>query len=203
MNQTSTAKNKTDQQSRETQILNAAANLFAHKGFHRTTTKDIARASDVSEGTLYNYFESKNEILMAIMSKLSSARGQQNVRAISDDEDVRDVLHAILEDRQNFIRENRDMLKAVYSEILVDPVMSDRYYSELLLPLILQIEEQIQKRMQTGEIRPVDPKVSARLLVGIINGIFILSILGDPIVHQQWEVLDEAIVELFFKGYQG
>jgi AcrR family transcriptional regulator len=157
----------------------------------------------VSEGTLYNYFESKNEILMAIMSKLSSARGQQNVRAISDDEDVRDVLHAILEDRQNFIRENRDMLKAVYSEILVDPVMSDRYYSELLLPLILQIEEQIQKRMQTGEIRPVDPKVSARLLVGIINGIFILSILGDPIVHQQWEVLDEAIVELFFKGYQG
>ena len=44
---------------RRTLILEAAARLFAEKGFHRTTTRDIAEAADVSEGTLYNYFENK------------------------------------------------------------------------------------------------------------------------------------------------
>src|SRR5512147_1631665 len=51
-------------------ILDAAARLFAEHGFHRTTTKDIAQAADVSEGTLYNYFENKNDLLFSILERL-------------------------------------------------------------------------------------------------------------------------------------
>ncbi len=39
---------------RKEQILDAAAQVFAAKGFHRATTKEIAEAADVSEGTIYN-----------------------------------------------------------------------------------------------------------------------------------------------------
>jgi AcrR family transcriptional regulator len=46
------------------QILDAAARLFATKGFHRTTTREIAEAADVAEGTLYNYFENKNDLFI-------------------------------------------------------------------------------------------------------------------------------------------
>ena len=55
------------------QILDAAAHLFAERGFHRTTTKDIAQAADVAEGTLYNYFETKNDLLFAILYRLSES----------------------------------------------------------------------------------------------------------------------------------
>ena len=48
-------------------ILEAAGRLFAEKGYHRTTTKDIAEASDVSEGTIYNYFSSKEDLLFGIL----------------------------------------------------------------------------------------------------------------------------------------
>src|SRR3990172_2901697 len=61
--------------SRRPLILEAAAGLFAEKGFHRTTTRDIAEAADVSEGTLYNYFFNKDEILLGIMSMLAEATG--------------------------------------------------------------------------------------------------------------------------------
>src|SRR5512135_2681631 len=48
------------------QIMDAAAHVFAEKGYAATTTKDIALAADVGESTLYNYFESKRDILLAI-----------------------------------------------------------------------------------------------------------------------------------------
>ena len=40
-------------------ILEAAARVFARKGFEKATTREIAQEADVSEGTIYNYFASK------------------------------------------------------------------------------------------------------------------------------------------------
>jgi TetR/AcrR family fatty acid metabolism transcriptional regulator len=42
---------------RREQILGAATRVFADKGFSRATTREVARAAGVSEGTIYNYFE--------------------------------------------------------------------------------------------------------------------------------------------------
>ncbi len=56
-------------------ILAAASRLFAEKGFHRTTTKEIAEAADVAEGTLYNYFDNKNDLLLEIVNRLSENSG--------------------------------------------------------------------------------------------------------------------------------
>jgi TetR/AcrR family fatty acid metabolism transcriptional regulator len=44
-------------------ILKAAENIFARKGFHAATVSDIARKAKVSEGTIYEYFSSKEELL--------------------------------------------------------------------------------------------------------------------------------------------
>ena len=48
---------------RQEQILEAAAIVFSTKGYERATTREIAEAADVSEGTLYNYFDNKIELL--------------------------------------------------------------------------------------------------------------------------------------------
>lgn len=52
---------------RKKQVLLAAKELFIHKGFHATSIQDILDAADISKGTFYNYFSSKNECLMAIL----------------------------------------------------------------------------------------------------------------------------------------
>ena len=49
-------------EARRNQILDAAAAVFAEKGFHRATTKEIAKTAGVSEGTIYNYFASKADL---------------------------------------------------------------------------------------------------------------------------------------------
>jgi AcrR family transcriptional regulator len=52
-------------------ILKAAVKLFAKQGYHQTSTSDIANAAGVSKGLMYNYFESKDALLVAIMEHAS------------------------------------------------------------------------------------------------------------------------------------
>lgn len=52
-------------------ILDSAAKTFNEKGFERSTTKEIAQRTGVSEGTIYNYFESKREILLTLVRRFS------------------------------------------------------------------------------------------------------------------------------------
>jgi AcrR family transcriptional regulator len=56
---------------RRQQILDGAAGVFAEKGFARATTKEIAQSADVSEGTIYNYFDSKADLLIGLMGRVA------------------------------------------------------------------------------------------------------------------------------------
>ncbi len=52
---------------READIIQAATDLFAENGFHNTSTRKIAAAAGVSEGTVFHYFSTKNALLLAIL----------------------------------------------------------------------------------------------------------------------------------------
>lgn len=51
---------------RQKQILDAAAKVFAAKGYERATIADIARAAGIAEGSIYNYFKNKGDLLISI-----------------------------------------------------------------------------------------------------------------------------------------
>lgn len=57
---------------RERVILDAAARLFASSGFHATSTRRIAAEAAVSEGTVFHYFRSKNDLMLAILDRFYS-----------------------------------------------------------------------------------------------------------------------------------
>ncbi|HUX22424.1 MAG TPA: TetR/AcrR family transcriptional regulator [Spirochaetia bacterium] len=52
-------------------ILDSAAKIFNEKGFERATTKEVARRTGVSEGTIYNYFENKRELLLSLVRRFA------------------------------------------------------------------------------------------------------------------------------------
>ena len=56
-------------EARERAILDAATRLFASHGFHATSTRRIAAAAGVSEGTVFHYFGSKNELMLGILNR--------------------------------------------------------------------------------------------------------------------------------------
>ena len=62
---------KRDQNKRKTRraILAAALALFVSKGFHATTTRQIARKAGIAEGTLFNYFETKDDLALCFFEE--------------------------------------------------------------------------------------------------------------------------------------
>jgi len=57
---------------RTAEILDAAFHVFAEEGYHNSTVSQIAKRANVSKGLMYNYFESKEEVLRSIMRELMS-----------------------------------------------------------------------------------------------------------------------------------
>ena len=83
---------------RESDILNAASSLFAELGFNATSTKKIATKAGVSEGTVFHYFATKNDILSAILAELYDDLTQSAIEGL--------VQYSEIKDRIQFLAEN-------------------------------------------------------------------------------------------------
>jgi AcrR family transcriptional regulator len=184
------------------QILDAAARLFATKGFHRTTTKEIAEAAQVSEGTLYNYFDSKDDLLLAIIARLAESQSREIRPSETIHSDARQLFISLLGELRGSTEKYVAMQQTILSEILTDGELRERYLKQLLEPTLTSLEKQLQLRIALGQIRPVDPILSARVLASMVLGLFILQVLGDPPVQTDWEALVEIAASIVFDGLE-
>lgn len=82
-------------------LINAAIGVFMEKGFHNTTVRDIGRAAGMTQGTIYNYVTSKDDILYLVCDRIVAEYNDETRKAIaaSDDpaERVRLAVRAIAE----------------------------------------------------------------------------------------------------------
>lgn len=74
-----------DNQEREQRILTAAADLFVHYGYDKTTVSDIARTAGVSKGAIYLHFESKDALLEALIIRETMAYAEKWLELIEAD----------------------------------------------------------------------------------------------------------------------
>jgi AcrR family transcriptional regulator len=186
-------------EARRNQILDAATEVFSRKGFHRATTKEIARAAGVSEGTIYNYFDSKDDLLIGMMFRIAQAIDLDGmIDGLPDD--PRAFLGALLRYRQSFVKEYAPTLRTVLSELLVDAELGERYYRELVLPVMELAEQHVQVRVEAGQIRAVNVPLFVRVLVLVNLGLFLGFFLGDPVVESDWDHLVDGLVSLLFDG---
>src|SRR5919107_3420731 len=90
---------------RREQIVEAATRVFAEKGFRRATTREVARAAGVSEGTIYNYFEDKDALLLAILDRLNETERRAGDLEGGGATDLRAFLQQYPRRRMSFIWE--------------------------------------------------------------------------------------------------
>src|SRR5690242_14539451 len=102
---------------RRKQILDAATQVFAEKGFHRATIKEIARVAGIADGTIYTYFTSKTEVLLGILHRLNeSAQREQDLMPQSG-QDLRAFFTAYLRQRMAVVWSNAEVFQAVLPEM--------------------------------------------------------------------------------------
>src|SRR5687768_7349185 len=84
---------------RRNQILDAATQVFAEKGFHKATIKDVAKRAGIADGTIYNYFENKTALMLGILDRLNESSEREEHFAESVGMDAREWARGYIKQR--------------------------------------------------------------------------------------------------------
>jgi AcrR family transcriptional regulator len=150
------------------ELLDAALALFAERGFTATRAEEIAARAGVSKGTIYVYFPSKEDLLMALIARqLSSEIAAAAQRAAGHHGTSADRLRALLRDWCSLLDDEAAgaLVKVVFTEARSFPQLMDFWVREVAEPVHRLIGHAVRDGMGRGEFRKTDPDVVVRTLV--------------------------------------
>jgi AcrR family transcriptional regulator len=188
---------------RKHQILEAAAQVFAEKGFHQTTTRDIARQAGVSEGTIYNYFDNKTALLLGIFERMRASVIEGALPPPSDPDDFRTFLRTFLyHPLMGLKQDNFALFRIVISEMMVNEELRMLYYEQILEPTLKLAEVYFEEQAVTQGRSPTHIRLTIRAISGMVMGLMLEHIMGDTMLTAEWEQLPDFLAELLCNGLQ-
>lgn len=180
-------------------IITSAIDFFKAKGFNETSMEEIAEKSDVSKGTLYNYFRDKESILVAYFQSLIASHSDEINGSLKDSNDIQSQLNNIL-DFINKLFRNDIKLASIYFRYRLKTLFNsnplentDRSGVEIF---VLKI---IKHAQDNNEIRSDIPQVIiVRNFLFLYMNFFISSVYGKEIFEM--DVLKAQLINLFLNG---
>jgi AcrR family transcriptional regulator len=114
-------KNPVRVRERREALINAAIQVFIDKGFHSATVRDIGRAAKMTQGTIYNYVRSKDDILYLVCDRIVAEYNAETRKALdTSDEPVARVRSAVRAISEVMYRHRREILLIYQDSHLLD-----------------------------------------------------------------------------------
>lgn len=166
-----------EKEQRIKQIQDSAAALFYKKGYVATTIEDIAEAAEISKGTIYLYFKSKDDLYYSLVEPSLDRLSRKLIRiagmkGVSSETRIRSVVDATYE----FYEKDPDAYHLVsrYEASVFSNLLSrdklDRLKS-LMLSNLRQLEIVIADGIKQGRFRKTDPVMTAIIIWNTFMGI--------------------------------
>lgn len=188
---------------RRREILRAAIEVFAKKGYYGCRIADVARAANVAYGLVYHYFKNKEELLQSVFA-LSWGRFERAIDGLARaDGTLAARVATIVDFALGAWRENPMAVRVLILEIARSPVFRQaekRTAFETTVRATAALFAQAQKR---GEMRAdVDPFVAAAVLFGAIEVVLTAFVLGAIDAESERDVAAarRGLVEIFLGG---
>lgn len=168
-----------DKQAKRAEITRAATEVFARKGFQGASVDDVAEAAGVSKGTLYGYFENKEELFYATFEAFQGEVIAQCEAAMAAKESAREKLTACLMLTVDTLREHIELFPLtleLWAAASSGPAR--KRFAVVMEGLYRQFRgmtaELIEAGKTGGEFRPdVDAQAVAAWLVGGLDGLML------------------------------
>jgi AcrR family transcriptional regulator len=191
-----------DKKEKKNQILEAAVRIFASKGVNSTTISDIAEAADIGKGTIYEYFNSKDEIITAGFHFFMGQVEENISRRLLHLPDPLDRLFAYFSAWGEILE--GELLG--YIEVVIDfwaeglrrkdtamTMNLNEMYHEFRMTLESLLEECIAKEC----IKPVNTRIMASIMLGALDGLLLQWILDRSVfdIKEAIEILPHAFIE--------
>lgn len=175
-------------------IFRSALDLFAQKGFAETTVEDITNAADVGKGTFFNYFPSKDHILLAF-GEMQLARLREAVdEARQTNEPLPKFLRSLTARMTQEPARNPDIVRVLLLAFLSNPEVRHAMM-DLQTRVLALHSEMIQLGQERGEIRKDFPPLEiAQVFRQVIFGtLLIWSLYGDASLPSRMDSAFEIV----------
>jgi len=182
-------------------ILQASIRLFAEKGFHASSTAEIAKEAGVAEGTIFRHYKSKKDILLAVVApvlvKFAAPFVLRDVRTIlatRENKPFAQLLTELYRNRLELLQANEKhfriiLQEAFFHEEIREALISTVFHEarNIALPLI-------EARIASGELRQLPSDAVFRMMVSSMLGLFLFKHVLTP--EQFRERTDEEQIAL-------
>jgi len=186
---------------RRNQILDAATKVFAEKGFHPTTIKDIAKEAGIADGTIYNYFDNKTALMLGIFDRLNETDKRVEDFSQFTEGDFRSFMKAYLRHRLTLLQTgNFEVFRIVLSEIMVNKELRELYYQKILEPTFSMAETYFQQWAAKNIIKPINVSLAMRAISGMVLGLIVEHIIGDQTLEKKWDELPDFLTDMILDG---
>ena len=158
-------------------LLTAAAALFAERGFGGTSMADIAERVGVRKASLYNYYPSKDELLMELLRRSLTAANEYCLHGLDAPGAVEGRLWRYLQGAVRFARENGELL-AIFRLAAgqIGGELGERVERAVVTQKQAQrrrLEEVFREAAAAGELAPGDPTQQAYVFRAFVNGVLL------------------------------
>jgi len=182
------------------QILAAAVDVFASRGFHRSRVADVARAADVADGTIYLYFKSKDDILISIFEEKMAAMIAGAEEVLAGVADPLEKLRSFAVFHMGNVEAHRNEAKVLQVELRLSNTFMKEYNPVRLRQYMDIIGQLIEEGREAGIIRSdANPVIVRRAFFGALDEIAMQWIL-TPKARYGLRESAEQVADVFVRG---
>lgn len=138
--------------------LEAAIKLFAKQGYNGTSTLQIAKVAGVSQATVFKYFKTKEDLLYTIIVPVIPKLFSSFLGRVKKANSVQELISYVVRDRFEFLEENRNTVRIVFSELLTNEELKKQ-----LLFSISKIFEEFDIAALLKKYKETNPELNENL----------------------------------------
>lgn len=186
-------------------IIEAATRLFLENNYRSVSMDKIAQTAPVSKATLYNHFDSKNDLLVAVIQGICVSIVQTVAQTLSTTDDIKSNLRKIASALVNVIYSTGGL--AVHRLLITEshefPELGQMVYEKGVRPTLEQFENYLQQLNDNGQFSIPDPNFAADAFFSLLEGkSHFRCLLGvqPPLDETEKKQLIESAIAFFLEG---
>ena len=185
-------------QNKRKSIIEAAEKLFAKSGFHGTDVDQIAKTAGVSKGSVYNYFDSKEEILIYVIEEGVDELDRKMRKYIMPLKDPIEKLKKGIEFYIKFLEKREPLFRVLTGDRISLRMDLRKRFHMNIFARSQHAENLIAEAIRDGKLKKVDPYIAATCLIGMIDALFLRVVYEGRKMSAKHKA--EQITKLFLEG---
>ncbi len=189
---------------RRAEILEAARNVCASRGFSDVSVEEIAHRAGIAKGTLYLYFRSKDEIYWAMLEQVYTTLHGEVTAGLAADATIEQRIRAFVDTKMRHFEAHRDLFRLYLTEFNPFTSRAARArdsYERLYLDQVKRVEATLRDGIKRGELTLDRPDLAAFAVFDLTRGAIVQRLRGWSKATLEEDI--DFTFRLIWKGISG